>query len=437
MVWAGLFAGLAIISKPELALAALAAGAAGWLAACLDRRLFLWREAVSFALPALLIPVAVFGVILSLAPARILLDDNHLLFTNMPPQLHFFNRHISGLAYWPASFWFSLGGLGALLMWVGGSAALGAFLTRKTPGSAKLARIGVGVLLFGLVWREAIIRLFQTNKEISPFAAAIFLLPALLGWAVWRIRRSVASAEPVVVEDKMLFVMAVFALTAIIRGILNLTIGSPYTPFFLPLTIVLILYLLFRFAPGFLTPEVESQRQIHRAALILVALMAVGLAVNTVMRLRRMNNYPISYPRGSFITEPEWGEPLDAAIRYAREHTQPGEEVLAIPQATTINFLAERRYPFREEIIHPGFLDGEKELAAIELIKSRRIPLIMVVNFQTKEFRDRGFGQDYNQEMMQWIEANYHLSARFDSEKSREAKFGDKDVFIQAYERNR
>ena len=199
---------------------------------------------------------------------------------------------------------------------------------------------------------------------------------------------------------------------------------------------MLILYLLFRFAPGSLTPEVERRRQIRRAALILVTLMVVGLGVNTAKRFRKMNNYLISYPRGSFITEPEWGEPLDVAIRYAREHTQSGEEVLAIPQATTINFLAERRYPFREEIIHPGFLAGEKELAAIELIKSRRIPLIFVVNFLTPEFRDRVFGQDYNQELMRWIEANYHLSARFDSQKGRAAKVGDKEVFILAYVRN-
>ena len=38
--------------------------------------------------------------------------------------------------------------------------------------------------------------------------------------------------------------------------------------------------------------------------------------------------------------------------------------------------------------------------------------------------------------LMQWIGENYCLSARFDSANSRNAKLGDKLVFILAYERN-
>lgn len=436
MIWAGLFAGLAVISKPELALAAMAAAGAGWLVACLNQRKLLWREALAFALPVIIIAAAAYGFILSRVPWRVLLEDNHILFTNMPPQLHYFNRQVSGFSFWPASFWFSLAGLGAFLMWVGGSAALGALFTRREPKWLRLASIGVGVLLIGLIWRTATVYIFQKYKEITPFAAAVFLLPVTLIWAMQRIRRTLRAQAPAAGADQVLLVMTAFALAAILRGMFFLTISGPYTPFFLPMTIVLFLYLLFRLAPALLTQQVELRRNTHRAALALVAFMVVGLAVNTVKRLRFSNTYPISYPRGSFITESEWGEPLDAAIRYAREHTQPDQEVLSIPQATTINFLAERRYPFREEIVHPGFLTGEKELAAIELIKSHRIPLIMVINFPTAEFRDRAFGEDYNQALMRWVAANYHLSARFDTPKSREAKFGDKEVFILAYERN-
>ena len=143
----------------------------------------------------------------------------------------------------------------------------------------------------------------------------------------------------------------------------------------------------------------------------------------------------ISTPRGSFITEPPVGQPIAAAISYVNEHTSPNDYVLTLPQATMINFLTERRYPLREEIIHPGFLAGEKESEAIGRIKSRRVPLILVINLLTPEFRDRVFGADYNQELMRWIVENYQLKARFDSDYSRNAKFGDKDaLFILAYE---
>jgi hypothetical protein len=110
-----------------------------------------------------------------------------------------------------------------------------------------------------------------------------------------------------------------------------------------------------------------------------------------------------------------------------------------LPVATTINFFAARRYPLREEIVHPGFLDNEKELDAIERIKSRRVPLILIANLDTSEFRDRTFGVDYNRRLMQWISQHYRVAARFDSSNSpgsRDAKFGDDEFFILAYERN-
>jgi hypothetical protein len=87
-------------------------------------------------------------------------------------------------------------------------------------------------------------------------------------------------------------------------------------------------------------------------------------------------------------------------------------------------------------ILRPGFLAGEKELDAIERIKARKTPLILIVNIDTSEFRDRAFGVDYNVGLMQWIGENYRLSARFDSANSRNAKLGDKPFFILAYERN-
>src|SRR5262249_57011014 len=115
-----------------------------------------------------------------------------------------------------------------------------------------------------------------------------------------------------------------------------------------------------------------------------------------------------------------------------------GFQPLRPPARLTINFLARRRYPLREEIVHPGFLAGENELDAIERIKARNTPLILIANLPMSEFRDRTFGVDYNQRLMRWIEENYHLAARFDSQSpdSRGAKLGDEPFFILAYERN-
>ena len=104
--------------------------------------------------------------------------------------------------------------------------------------------------------------------------------------------------------------------------------------------------------------------------------------------------------------------------------------------ATTINFMAARPYPLREEIVHPGFLTDEKEFDAIERIKSRQVPLVLVANLITSEFRDRVFGADYNRELMRWITENYHLVKRFDSPRRQGANFDNEPFFILAYERN-
>ncbi|MBK6796476.1 MAG: glycosyltransferase family 39 protein [Acidobacteria bacterium] len=55
MVWAGVFAGLSLISKPELALAALAAAGAALLMESVSSRKSLAREALFFIAPVIVI----------------------------------------------------------------------------------------------------------------------------------------------------------------------------------------------------------------------------------------------------------------------------------------------------------------------------------------------------------------------------------------------
>ena len=86
------------------------------------------------------------------------------------------------------------------------------------------------------------------------------------------------------------------------------------------------------------------------------------------------------------------------------------------------SFLSARQQPFFYEILHPGFLTGAQEQAAIAELERRRVPLILLANLDTSEFRDRTFGRDYNQALMRWIEANYQKVARFDTAASHSTK---------------
>lgn len=435
MIWSGIFAGLALISKPEIALAGWTAAAVVLLTESLAARKALGREALNFILPVIIIFAASYGFILARTPLSVLLNDNHVLFTNMPPQLVYFNRHISGLAKLPTSLWFSLTGIAVFGVWAGASAMVGSALSFRRQNWLHSLRLSALVLLISAVLREAAIKFLNVPDDVTPFASAIFALPVVIGIIGWRIWKAWRSGQTVSAEQRILLALTVFSLFSILRALLNVTTTGPYTPFFIPTLIVVFLYFLFRAAPVFLaSPQVRLN--VSRVAVCLIALLVIGLGVNSARRFRTINTFEVSSARGSFITLPEIGEPLQAAIRFAEERTKPGEYVLALPVATTINFMAARRYPLREEIVHPGFLTDEKEFDAIERIKSRKVPLVLVANLITSEFRDRIFGADYNRELMRWITENYHLVKRFDSPQRQGANFDNEPFFILAYERN-
>ncbi|HEU0179976.1 MAG TPA: glycosyltransferase family 39 protein [Blastocatellia bacterium] len=474
LVLAGSLAGLSLISKPEIALAGLAAGLAALIVESIAESKPLWLGAAAFSAPVVLITTVTYAVILRRTPLRVLLEDNHVLFTGMPPQLIYFNRHVSGLAQWPSSLWFSLAGIGIFALWVGMCAVIGAIASRKQAEWRGTLKSGLIIVCAGALWSAAALRFSSMSSNVTPFASSVFILPALIGLIIrdcWKatgrrgdgatgrrgdfisssslpavplspcppvaqssrlpVSQSPLSAAP---SLRILLIIAVFSFVAILRAIFNVATTGPYAPFFLPASIIVYLYLLFHVAPAMLAKTDSIRANIRRAAMLMTALMIVAIGVNSAIRLRWSNTFTVSSPRGSFITVPEIGAPLQAAIRYADERTGPDDYLLAAPQATTINFLAARRYPLREEIIHPGFLAGEKELNAIKRIKALKTPLILIVNIDTSEFGDRAFGVDYNQGLMQWVVENYRLAARFDSANSHSAKLGDKPFFILAYE---
>jgi hypothetical protein len=363
---------------------------------------------------------------------RTLVDENHILFSNMPPQLIYFNRQISGLAEWPGSFWYTVSGLGMFVLWAGVIVMVGALLVRKQDaGWRNLATRGAWMTGAGLIWWALIRTLFDVRGDANPLTCMpivlVFLIIAL-GWRVWRMRAGLP------VQTGTLLLLSVFALVSILRVILKVKVTGPYVPFFIPSVIVIITFLLLSFLPTVAAPPGILREGVSHGAMIIVALLVVGMAIGSIVRLRRHNTFEMSSPRGTFMTLPEIGVPLSTAINYVRLRVAPDDYVLPLPLGTTINFLAERAYPFREEIVHPGFLSDDE---AIQRLEERPVPLILVLNVSTHEFRDRVFGVDYNPGLLRWIEKHYRVAARFDSSESRGAQPGDAPFFILAYERSR
>src|SRR5262245_30443503 len=282
LILAGSLAGLALISKPEIALAGLAAGFAALIVESLTERKPLWRGAALFSAPVVIIAAVTYSAILSRAPLRVLLEDNHVLFTAMPSQLIYFNRRVSGLAQWPSSLLFSLAGIGTFALWVGMCGVIGAIASRKQAEWRGVLKVGLILVCAGALWHEASIRFSGASSNVTPFASAVFILPALIGliirdcWremkrrgdgATWRQgeeaingqgnkgmglflapspRRPVAQSLSI----RILLVIAVFSFVAILRVIMNVATTGAYAPFYLPALTVVYPYMLFRVAPA-------------------------------------------------------------------------------------------------------------------------------------------------------------------------------------------
>lgn len=192
---------------------------------------------------------------------RALVDDNYVFMFNTPPQLVYFNKLLSGLVAPRYSLYFSASGLGVAAWWAGGSALVAALVAwRMRLEWRETLKRAVIALALGLAFWAKLQMKWKFPIRATPFSAVAILAPLValfIGWRVWRARLDKTRVE---FDQRLLLVVAVFGFVSTLRVILNVTINGPYTPFFLPVVIVLYLALLFRYAPEFFARQ-KAYRQ--------------------------------------------------------------------------------------------------------------------------------------------------------------------------------
>lgn len=432
---AGVWVGLAAISKFEAALAALAGAAVALAARALLARRLTWHAPVACGAPVVLITAAAFGLVLRHVHWHVLLNDNYLFLANAPAQLIYFNKLVSGLLWPLAGLLFSLSGLGVCGVLAGVIALLAALISCSAGPERRTAvqRATLLIILSAGWWGLLMWRWNFDSLNYNLLSSSSLILALLSTVLVCRIVRAHLAGAPVALENCLLLVLAVFGFFASLRVILNVTLVGPYVPFFLPVPIIVHLILLLRYVPPFFATSERLRANVGLVATTWLGLAVLWLGSHSVYDFHMQQTFRIDTPRGNLLTAPHIGQPFAAALSYVRQHTRPEDFVLAVPQATGINFLAERRYPFREDIVLPGFITGAKERAAIDRIKMLQVPLILVINLNTSDFRDKSFGVDYNREMMDWIKQHYRLKSCFDFDSSRMIS-NSEECFILAYE---
>ncbi|HXG63755.1 MAG TPA: glycosyltransferase family 39 protein [Blastocatellia bacterium] len=450
LIAAGTAAGLTALAKTEMGVAALVAGVVAAALTGYPRLRDVMRAGAQFITPAAIIVIAAYGLIAARVGWEVLSGDSFLFMRNLPPELVYFNKRMSGFDEPLLSLAQMLGALvkiGGLVVviacaslllarWKNGSAGAGVDVTAAVISDAGLIRsqllwalIGLGLLALLTIPVAGQIRWDQ-----GPYLAMPALLVGLLVAALLHYRRQMEAGEGINRQTVVLIVVAAYALASLARILLRVRSGGAYSSYLLPASVILFTYLLAYTLPG-LFDDRRARVYARKIAIILVMLDVVGTAGLLAYRYRAKNSYEISTARGTMVTLPDLGKAFDDAIRFINHETAPTDYVAVMPEGTSLNFFTGRPNPLREEIVTPGFLDGRGEERAIRQLAERNTQLVLITNRATPEFGARTFGVDYCRRLMGWVEENYEPVAVFGPGQNPDPQIGDKTFFIRAYRR--
>ena len=277
--------------------------------------------------------------------------------------------------------------------------------------------------------------MFSEPAESTPLASAPIVVSVMVASAGWALLRQAIGRRRLGHRAVFLLLIGLFSMVSMSRVFLRVTLLSAYVGFTTPVVLIAYAYLGLRFIPWHLRTSRRSLRHARRlgAVLVISGTVVVGVVYGRMARV--LNDSPISAPRGTLLTHRALAEPCAEAIAFVQENTSPADYLVSLPQGTLINFLAERRNPLREENIVPGLLTPERETDAIRRILDHNVPVVLVANVLTYEYRDGAFGRDYNRPLMNWIEENYREVTTFSTSNRPGLQFGDQEFFIRAYVR--
>jgi 4-amino-4-deoxy-L-arabinose transferase-like glycosyltransferase len=417
----GLLIGLSLICKQEYGFAAMASAFALIVLAPKDRL----RIATRLFVPAIIIPVIIYGILTLTIPASALFHDTFFFPGEVPPELIYFNMGRLGMDY-PAKTIFELVQATVTLMGVGGLIGLLSIycvglIDGRWDGLSRLNRI-LFVTIAGLVSFFAVHLIAQIDWFISPIRA----LPVLCGIVIVRymLNRTASS--------RLTLLMAAFSVVVLARQITRVSSGGAYSAFMLPVPLVLFTYLTtVSFPKLFATARVQQYACGFAVALFICVLGSTAWHITKVYIKEPSFNLQTS--RGSIHTRADVGPAFVQALNFIAKNTSPTDYIFAAPEGSSLNFLGNRRVPLRYEILIPGFLNEAQQAEAIKQLKMKRVKFIFILNRPTPEFGPVVFGKDYGVGLMNWIADNYELIQVFGNSGNVNSEIGDHNFFIKCY----
>jgi hypothetical protein len=367
-------------------------------------------------------------------PAASILRDTYVLPGSLPPALIYYNK--SKILGWsdPSRTLREL--LSALALLLGLAALLvlaGVRLARKSGDiircrSHSRRLWSLTGICFGLLLAHVLV--FGTRWDLNPFRA----LPVFFIAMAWYFLKKQGGLRSPEISTRALLLALIYGLFVLARVITRVPAGGAYGSVLIPVPFVLFIYMATASSPIFALPP-EADRMRLRTVRILLSIGLLSAACVVGFRYTHNSYDWLHTPRGSLRQSPSITLAMRQAISFLERNTRAGDYVLALPEGSSLNFLADRPTPLRFDIITPGFLSEEEERASIRALKDRDVEFILLLNRPTPEFGAKVIGRDYYRVLMGWIEQNYSLTAVFGRNAASEAQVGDSDFFIKCYRR--
>lgn len=447
---AGFAAGLTMLAKTEMGVAALVTGVVAVSLVDYPNISLLLRRAALFLAPAIILVLAVYGYIAAQVGWHTLSVDSFLFLQHLPEELVYFNKRMSGFdrpGESIAQMVAMAGRVAAIAVIIGVISILVARRKRPRPAHkiaiAETAAGGAGRATYPQLWVLLLSSLLlfvlipstgHVKWDKGPYLAMPLLLIGLLVPAVIKYQKQKAEGREGWKQTVVLIVIAVYALASLARVMLRVRSGGAYSSYLLPASVIVFMYIwVVPFANLF---RERRTRRVARAIIICVLMLDTVITAGILgYRFRARNTYPVITQRGTTIAVPDLGQGFEEALDFIERETSEGEYVAVMPEGTSINFLTDRPNPLREEITTPGFLDHEGEERAINQLISSDTRFVLVTNRPTAEFGPEVLGRDYHRRLMQWIEENFEPCATFGPDHNPGAQIGDKNFFIRAYKK--
>ena len=396
LLLAGTAVGLATLTKPEPAAAALLAAVA-WV--ILNRRKGASARAVALlAAPALAIPAVVYGVLAATAGVHNLLLENLyprdvlqaggdvLLRVRMPLTIE------------------SVIELGARTVLYGiGCAALAVIaLALERGGRARVTAATVAVMaLFGGV-AISLVRP-EVLRHGLQFVYAWIPAGALLALAILLVRRRRAGSSAAGDRD-LVALTALFVLALFTYGAFYFHAPHPQMAVYAaPLATIFLARLHLReLAVG------RSGVIVGAVWLAFLAAAGAGLALKDA----RVETVTVTGAGGSLAEAPSEAALYSGALSWIARKTGPNDQILVAPMLTGLYTLSERSSPLPEIALIPGALPSTAdEEQAIARLEAAQVPLVITDDREWPGYGHTSFGGSFDRELADWIRQNYARAA--------------------------